>query len=70
MTQDVKNKIAKAYQLVNKGVVIISRILSICLLIAFSWYAGQIICFGFITILQKLGLDDNLFRFLDSVSLF
>jgi hypothetical protein len=49
---------------------VISRILLICLSIPFGWYAGQIIAFGFITLLQRFGLDDNLFRFLDAVSLF
>ena len=49
---------------------VISRILLICLSITLGWYAGQIIAFGFITLLQKLGLDDNLFRFLDAVTLF
>jgi hypothetical protein len=49
---------------------VISRILLICLSIPFCWYAGQIISFGFITLLQRFGLDDNLFRFLDAVSLF
>jgi hypothetical protein len=49
---------------------VISRILLIFLSISFGWYGGQIIAFGFITLLQRFGLDDNLFRFLDAVSLF
>jgi len=42
---------------------VISRILLTILSIPFGWYDGQIIAWGFITLLQKLGLDDNLFRF-------
>ena len=49
---------------------VISRILLILTSISIGWFLGRSIAFGTIALLQKLGLDDNLFRFLDAVSLF
>ena len=49
---------------------VISRILLILVSIPIGWFAGQLIAYGFITLLQKIGLDDNLFRFFDAITLF
>ena len=49
---------------------VISRILLILVSIPIGCFAGQLIAYGFITLLQKIGLDDNLFRFLDAITMF
>lgn len=49
---------------------VISRFLLILVSIPIGWFTGQLIAYGFMAILQKFGLDDNLFRFLDAVTLF
>lgn len=48
----------------------ITRILLIIISIPVGWFLGQFLFLVIILLLQELGLDDNLFRFLDSVSLF
>jgi hypothetical protein len=49
---------------------VISRILLISISIPIGWFTGQLFAYGFITLLQKIGLDDNLFRFFDAIKLF
>ena len=49
---------------------VINRILLIMISMLFGWYAGLLIACGFISTLKYFGLDDNLFRLLDAISLF
>ena len=45
-------------------------ILKIAFAIPFGWILGQLIGKGIMEVLIVLNLDDNLFRFMDAISLF
>lgn len=44
-------------------------LITLIIIIPIGWFSGQLIAIGLIKLLQNLGLDDNLYCFLDSISL-